>query len=152
MIFIKEITIRQIDQLVELFNEYRIFYGKDEDKVTAKQFLQDRIKNNESVIFVAVNDNDQLVGFVQLYPLFSSTNMGRIWLLNDLYVAPDHRGLKISKLLIERAKELARETNAVGISLETAKTNDIGNNLYPVTEFEVDEDHMYYFWGNDDRK
>lgn len=146
MISIKEFTIDQIDQLVELFNDYRIFYGKQGDTSGAKKFLLERIGNKESVIYVAGNDSGQLVGFVQLYPLFSSTNMGRLWLLNDLYVAPEYRGLKISKLLIDRSKQLARETNAIGISLETAKTNDIGNNLYPATGFEVDEEHVYYFW------
>lgn len=146
MISIKEFTIDQIDQLVELFNDYRIFYGKQGDTSGAKKFLLERIGNKESVIYVAGIDSGQLVGFVQLYPLFSSTNMGRLWLLNDLYVAPEYRGLKISKLLIDRSKQLARETNAIGISLETAKTNDIGNNLYPATGFEVDEEHVYYFW------
>jgi hypothetical protein len=30
--------------------------------------------------------------------------------------------------------------------LETAKSNTIGNNLYPRTSFFLDEDHNYYSW------
>ena len=42
----------------------------------------------------------------------------------------------ILKLLIESAKELCIETKACGILLETDKTNEIGNQLYPSCGFE----------------
>ena len=87
-----------------------------------------------------------MAGFVQLYPLFSSTRMKRLWLLNDLYVNPGYRGQNISVQLINRAKELVNETSACGLMLETAKSNEIGNKLYPRTDFILDEEHYYYFW------
>ena len=93
------------------------------------------------------NDKNQLVGFTQLYPIFSSTRMQRMWLLNDLFVHADHRGKGISKALIEKAKELARSNNAAGILLETEKNNDIGNQLYPSVGFEL-EGNNFYFWTN----
>ena len=71
-----------------------------------------------------------------------------MWLLNDLYVAPDFRGQGISKQLINRAKELARTTEACGILLETEKSNTIGNQLYPRTGFELESNH-FYFWTNE---
>jgi ribosomal protein S18 acetylase RimI-like enzyme len=49
-------------------------------------------------------------------------------------------------LLIEAAKTLCRETNSCGLVLETAKTNIIGNALYPKTGFQLDIEHNYYFW------
>jgi len=78
------------------------------------------------VIFVALLD-EQLVGFTQIYPLFSSTNMVPIWLLNDLFVAQEHRGKHISKGLIKAAQEHCKITKAKGISLETEKNNVPGN-------------------------
>jgi predicted N-acetyltransferase YhbS len=100
----------------------------------------------ESVIFVAENQIQELVGFVQLYPLFSSTKMKKLWLLNDLYVAENQRGKGISIALIDACKQHCITTKACGLILETAKTNIIGNNLYPKTGFELDEDHNYYSW------
>ncbi len=134
-----------LDHLVSLFDAYRVWYRMKSDPERAHSFLSKRIKNEESEIFLALTDEGRAVGFTQLYPLFSSTRMKRLWLLNDLYVDPEYRGEGISKLLIERAKKLARATNAAGISLETEKNNDIGNQLYPRTGFKLD-DHNFYFW------
>lgn len=145
---IKAANIEDLDQLSILFNEYRIFYKKTSDLAGAKKFLLDRMTNSESIILV-IEKKDVLVGFVQLYPLFSSTNMKRLWLLNDLYVTSSHRGKGLSKKLIERSKALCRKTNAHGLMLETEKSNEIGNKLYPRVGFELDVYHNHYFWSVD---
>ena len=145
---IKKATINDLKLLVELFDKYRVFYDKESDKQKAEEFLSDRLKLNDSEIFVAETNNNNLVGFVQLYPLFSSTRMQRLWLLNDLFVDKGNRGNGISKQLIETSKEFCKQTNACGIILETAKTNSIGNDLYPKVGFSVDLEHNYYSWDN----
>jgi len=83
---------------------------------------------------------------VQLYPIFSSTRMKKLWLLNDLYVETHFRGLGISVALIDAAKTFCKTTLSCGMILETTKSNDIGNNLYQNTGFELDSDHNYYSW------
>ena len=142
---IRKATLKDLTQLAELFDQYRVFYEKESDLQGAKDFLTQRLKKEESIIFVAEEAN-VLKGFVQLYPLFSSTRMKRLWLLNDLYVNATYRRQGVSVKLIDKAKELAHETKAVGLMLETAKTNAIGNKLYPRTGFELDTDHNYYSW------
>lgn len=146
MILIRKALISDVKQLAVLFDEYRIFYQHESDTGAANQFLSERISKKESEIFVAENNEKILTGFVQLYPVFSSTHMKRLWLLNDLYVNPGYRGQNISVQLINRAKELARETGACGLMLETAKSNEIGNKLYPKTGFILDAEHYYYYW------
>lgn len=143
---ISKATINDIDQLVHLFDEYRIFYKKESDLNNIKAFLSERINNNDSVIFVARSNDGVLMGFVQLYPLFSSVQMKRLWLLNDLYVTLKFRRLKVALMLIDSAKQMASETNSAGLLLETAKSNVAGNNLYLKTDFTLDTDHNYYFW------
>lgn len=72
--------------------------------------------------------------------------MKKLWLLNDLFVSPDYRGKGISKMLINSAKQLAKKIGACGVGLETEKSNIIGNNLYPNSDFELNENHNFYFW------
>src|SRR6266851_4244256 len=79
-----------LEALAPLFDGYRRFYRQPSDPQAARAFLAERLKRNESVIFVAVLDGG-IVGFTQLYPLFSSVSMKRLWLLNDLFVAPEAR-------------------------------------------------------------
>lgn len=143
---VRQATIKDINPLSELFDQYRIFYRKPSDVEQAKIFLKGRMEQNESVIYVACNHGGDLVGFVQLYPLFSSTQMQRYWLLNDLFVAEAYRRQGFSIALIEAAKRLCKETKAAGMFLETEKNNVEGNHLYPKTGFQLDEDHHYYFW------
>jgi GNAT superfamily N-acetyltransferase len=145
MATIRNATFSDLENLTDLFEGYRAFYQKQPDRAAARQFLQERMEHRESVIFIAL-EGETALGFTQLYPLFSSTRMKRLWLLNDLYVAPEHRGKGISKLLLERAKELARDTGACEVMLETAKTNDIGNRLYPAAGFELGTDFNWYHW------
>ena len=142
---IRKANLQDLAQLSQLFDEYRTFYHKSSDRSAAQQFLSERLENNDSEIFVA-EDGSQLVGFTQLYPLFSSTRMKRYWLLNDLYVNPNFRGKGFSKALIERAKQLCRESDSCGMYLETGKDNQIGNQLYPGAGFKKYDEVNFYEW------
>jgi len=128
-----------------LFDAYRIFYRKESDVESVNKFIQARLTQKDSVIYLAINAEGNGIGFTQLYPSFSSTKMKRMWILNDLFVDPNYRGQGISKLLITKAKELSQETKACGLLLETEKHNMIGNKLYPSVGFELEENN-FYFW------
>ena len=136
-----------VSQLAPLFDAYRVWYRKPSDLAGAIQFLNERLAKDESIIFIAINDNQDYIGFVQLYPAFSSTRMQKMWILNDLFVNKKERGKGHSKALINRAKKLCRETQAAGMLLETETSNDIGNKLYPSVGFELEENN-FYFWTN----
>ncbi|AQW97036.1 GNAT family N-acetyltransferase [Elizabethkingia anophelis] len=138
-------TLHDLESLTLIFEKYRDFYKKQGDYEGAKSFLKERISNNESVIYIAEADG-KTIGFTQLYPLFSSTRMKKLWLLNDLYVEEEYRQKGISIALIDKAKELCRETGACQLSLETSKTNMVGNNLYPKTDFQLDTEANFYYW------
>jgi GNAT superfamily N-acetyltransferase len=142
---IRKATAHDLPQLTTLFDGYRVFYGKHSDLAGAKNFLSERLDAGDSEIFVA-EDEHILTGFVQLYPLFSSVRMKRLWLLNDLFVSSAFRGKGISVKLIDEAKALCKSTNACGMYLETAKNNNIGNTLYPRSGFVLNDAHNFYDW------
>jgi len=146
---IRTATTNDTNQLSHLLDGYRIFYQKDSDLAGAKKFLEERMTQKDSTIYVAESNDKTLIGFVQLYPLFSTTRMKKFWLLNDLYVTPAARGQHISVRLIDRAKQHVIETQACGMFLETEKTNGIGNQLYPRVGFKLNEGCNYYEWNND---
>ena len=139
-------TLTDLEQLSKLFDAYRVFYRKESDINAGKKFISERLKQKDSELFVCETAEGQLAGFVQLYPLFSSTRMQRLWLLNDLYVDPKHRGQQVSVQLIEASKRLAQASGACGLILETEKSNLIGNNLYPKTGFKRNEGSNFYEW------
>ena len=142
---VREAKLSDLENLSDLFNSYRMFYGKKSDLKVANEFLRSRIENKDSKIFVC-DLNNELSGFVQLYPIFSSTRVSKYWLLNDLFVDIEKRGKGYSKLLIDRSKELVIQSEACGMMLETEKSNDIGNMLYPSTGFKKNELCNFYEW------
>lgn len=142
---IRKATIEDLDQLSTLFDSYRVFYKKQSNVNEAKLFLTSRLTLNDSTILVAETAK-VLVGFTQLYPSFSSTQMKPLLILNDLFVNSNYRSNGISKLLIENAKQIAKAASSSGLMLETEKSNTIGNQLYPSIGFELNQTNNFYFW------
>jgi ribosomal protein S18 acetylase RimI-like enzyme len=143
---VSQATIHDLDALVVLFNEYRIFYSQPSDTDKARDFLFDRFEHNESVLFI-VKDTEayQTIGFVQLYPSFSSISMKRSWVLNDLYVLEAYRGRGVAQLLIDAAIEFAIQTKAKGLALSTAIDNRNAQRIYERNGFKKDDVYFHYF-------
>ncbi len=137
-------TLDQLEDLVPLFDGYRVFYGQPSDFERARTFLRERMYLRESVVFLAYVEK-QAVGFTQLYPSFSSVTTERLWILNDLYIIPDMRGQRIGEKLLHRAAEFSRSFGAKGLSLSTELSNKIGQKLYERVGFERDTEFYYYF-------
>jgi len=138
-------TEKHLDQLVEIFEEYRLFCGCEPSPKETKAFLKKLICNQESVLFIAIDsDTDKLMGFVNLYPSYSTLALQRLWILNDLGVSSHFRGKGVSKALIQKVQEFAKETNAVRIELKTAVQNTTARNLYKAMDFTIDADNVYY--------
>jgi ribosomal protein S18 acetylase RimI-like enzyme len=128
-IAVRRADANDLDALTGLFDAYRQFYKQPSDVVAARTFLVERIAHDESVVLIAEHEANA-IGFVQLYPLFSSVRLGRTWLLNDLYVAPQARRLGAARALLDAACAFARERGALGLELETGAGNLSAQALY----------------------
>ena len=137
-----------VDAVAPLFDAYRQFYQQSSDPALARAFIAERLARSESVIFLAERGG-RAVGFVQLYPLFSSTaaRPRRLWLLNDLFVAPSARGGGVARALLDRARRLGEETGAAGLELATARTNTPAQRLYESLGWRQDEQFLRYELG-----
>jgi GNAT superfamily N-acetyltransferase len=145
--FIRSLGLPDIQALVPLFDAYRQFYRQPQDRIAAEKFIRERLKQSEAVIYGYFN-NDQLVGFTLLYPLFSSVRMKPFYLLNDLFVLPEFRNNQVGSALLRHCQSIARSKNHAGIMLETEITNEIGNHVYPAVGFEKIDTSNFYFWEN----
>ena len=143
-----EATTAHVPDLIPLFDAYRIFYRQNSDYKGAQKFLSDRLQNNESIIYIAFID-ENAIGFVQLFPIFSSVSMEPMYLLNDLYVERNYRGQGIGKALINQAKSLCIEKGYKGLALQTEADNP-AQHIYEYMEFNKDPD-LFYFWTNKER-
>ena len=141
---IQKATLNELHSLSELFDLYRVFYEQPSNLEDAKEFLRERLVNEESVVFIALDEDDSL-GFVQLYPSFSSISMKRTWILNDLFVKESARKKGVGEKLLQTAITFARETNANGVSLETGKENVNAQRLYERFGFVKESIYFYHY-------
>jgi len=143
---VKRATAADLDAVAPLFDAYRQFYGQRSDLAAARAFLEERLRREESVIFVAVDDEggNEALGFTQLYPSFSSVSVRRLWILNDLFVRPGLRRGGVGRRLLERAREWAIETDAKGLMLATAVSNAAARALYESCGWRRDDEFEHY--------
>jgi GNAT superfamily N-acetyltransferase len=126
---IKKAAAEDVKLIAPLFDAYRVFYNQPSNEKAAAVFLQNRLTNNESVIFIAFAD-DIAVGFCQLFPIFSSVGLQRTWLLNDLYVNENARGKGVAAALLQQAKEFGIATDARWLLLQTGADNFRAQSVY----------------------
>ncbi len=141
---VRQAQLSDLDLLAELFDLYRQFYLYPHDLPLARDFLRERIGNQESVIYLAKNEQDEGLGFVQLYPSFSSTLAGKVWILYDLFVHPRARRQGVALALMKRAERLAIETGSVEINLATAIDNVEAQALYESLGYKRDRNFLVY--------
>ena len=141
---IQRATINDLNSVAELFDAYRVFYQQESNLEGARNFLKERLENEDSVVFIAYDEINP-VGFVQLYPTFSSVSMKKSWILNDLFVHETARKKGFGEKLIKTAIEFAEETGAKGVSLETGNDNVNAQRLYEKIGFKKESNYFYYF-------
>lgn len=122
MIKIQQANINDIEDLEVIFSLYLKFYEVESIRDDNITFLRERVQNNESVLFTAKKD-DEIVGFTQLFPTFSSASLKKVYILNDLFVLENYRNQGIAKLLMHQVIEFAKENNCARVSLSTARNN-----------------------------
>ena len=142
---IRKADIGDIKEVAVLFDQYRIFYKQVSDIDAAQKFLTERMQKKESVIFVAILDHI-MVGFTQLYPIFSSVSMKRAWLLNDLFVAPEARGSGAADSLLKAAQQMGADTSSRWMVLQTATTNHRAQKVYERNGWKKDHEYFSYYY------
>ncbi len=144
MISIIKANLDHIHLVAPLLDKYRVFYKQDSNLNAAKQFLEERISKNESVVFIAFDD-DEPVGFTQLYTTFSSVSLQPVFVLNDLYVSKAYRDNGIGEALLNHAKDFCKKSGYKGLALETSIDNP-AQKLYEKLGWKKDLDCFHYFW------
>ncbi|MRN51890.1 GNAT family N-acetyltransferase [Paenibacillus monticola] len=144
---IERASMEDMELLIPLFDEYRMFYGQVSDPTGARDFLTERLKLDESVIFMAVvgeGINKRAGGLTQLYPSFSSVTMQRLWILNDLFVSAAQRGFGLGSMLLTSARAFAVSTGTKGLSLTTMTDNMVAQRLYERQGYLKDDEFYTY--------
>jgi GNAT superfamily N-acetyltransferase len=143
---VKQATIENLDEIVSLYNEYRISDNQEPNLDGVKTFLFDCFVRMETIIFIAIEEESNgIIGFSQLFPSIASISMKRSLILNDMYIKENFRNQGVAKMLLEAVRLYAVKINAHGIGLTTEKDNNIAQLLYEKNGYKKDLNILNYY-------
>lgn len=140
---IRQAVLADAETVAPLFDAYRQFYQQSADMSLALAFIRERLARQDSVILLAEDSLKVAVGFLQMYPSFSSVSARRIWIMNDLYVSHSARGQGVAHALMQAAKAHAAATGAKRIVLSTGHDNP-AQKLYESLGYQRDTYFFHY--------
>lgn len=136
--------IDDLDEALELFEEYREFQGQPRDRAAARAFLQARFEHGDSIVFIA-RRADAPMGFAQVYPSHSSVALARVFILNDLFVRASGRLHGVASRLLAAVEAHAWSLGAARLTLNVARDNVEAQALYEARGWRRDQQfHMYH--------
>jgi GNAT superfamily N-acetyltransferase len=124
----------ELQRALPLFAGYQRFYGVEHpDDERNLEFFGRFIEPSEDGVLLGAFVDGDVVGFACLYWTFSSVSAAEIALMNDLFVAPGHRGTGVGRVLIDAAAAFARRRGCHHLEWFTAIDNDTAQRLYDRT-------------------
>ncbi len=145
---IRAATLDDLLALQPLLRAYCDFYDANpsDDGLLAMARGAIELPDDEAFILAATaDDGDEPIGFAACWWKWSSLNGARILFLDDLYVAPDHRGAGHADALIAAIAERGRAGGAPVVAWLTQETNKraravydrVGGTFEPLLEYEL---------------
>ena len=124
------LTYDFIDEFAVLMDEYRVFYGKQSNFNESKQYVSHLLKDKKVIFLMAITGDKRSIGFCTLFQSYSSVQVKKIFILNDLYVHKNHRHHGYGTKLLDAAITLAKREKVKFLKLETAKDNVTAQSVY----------------------
>lgn len=121
-----------IPQLYDLMVQYIVdFYNQPQpNELELKKLIQYLIDHPSVGLQLVAEKEGKLVGFATLYFTFSTLQVKKAAIFNDLFVLHSARGQKVGEQLFENCLHYIREHNFAYMTWETAKDNLIAQGLY----------------------
>ena len=141
----ESVTLDTLNDVTPLFDAYRVFYKQESDIPGCRRFLKGLIEGNNNYMWMALNEQGDPLGFVNLYPIFTSVGMAPTFLLNDLYVVPEFRKSGVGTFLLQHASKWASSRGAIRLHLETGVDNTTAQKLYESLGWKKEKDTLFYY-------
>ena len=129
---VRPVTHDDLPALLALIADYQRFYDNPapDDAHNAEFFGRFVAPSDRGMLIAAYADDGAVAGYTCLYWTFSSVSATDVVLLNDLYVAPSHRGARVGEALIAAARDVALERGCSHLRWATTLDNRRAQRLY----------------------
>ena len=133
-VMVRAIQSKDFDQWLSLWDGYNAFYGRAGASGLPREITETtwgRFFNPIEPVFALVAEHEgEVVGLAHYLFHRSTTRLGPVCYLQDLFTAPTRRKLGIGKALINNVYEQASLAGASRVYWQTQATNEAGRALY----------------------
>ncbi|MFE5323951.1 GNAT family N-acetyltransferase [Paenibacillus sp. NPDC056579] len=130
-IMVRRAERKDVPQLAELMKQYMEFYQRplpEDGKL--QDFIVHLLDHPDSGLQFVAESDGELSGFATLYYTFSTLQLKRAAVMNDLFVAADARGRRIGEALFQACLAYVREHHYAYMTWETARDNHSAQAFY----------------------
>lgn len=113
-----------------LVGAYLDFYAVPAEPADVEAFCRALLGGDDGVQLLARGAGGAAIGFATVYWSWTTTRLGRLGVMNDLFVAPAARGSGAADALILAARDLAAERGCVALEWQTALDNHRAQAVY----------------------
>jgi GNAT superfamily N-acetyltransferase len=131
-------TRREIEELAELFDDYRAHYGQAPDVARSVTWLERNLESSRLRAFVAA-DQGRSIGFATTMEVPASLQLGHFWQIRDLFVVPHQRRRGIGRALLDAVRIAATAAGASRLVLQTEIDNEAALRLYAESGYSLVE-------------
>ncbi len=131
---IRAVAVEDFDAWKPLWDAYNAFYGRKGPTALPEEITQATwsrfFDSNEPVHALVAESSGRIVGLAHYLFHRSTTQLGHICYLQDLFTVEEARGKGIGRGLIEAVYARAREAGAKRVYWQTHETNARATRLY----------------------
>jgi GNAT superfamily N-acetyltransferase len=131
---VREVERSDFDRWLPLWNGYNAFYGRagptalpsDITEATWERFFDP----GEPMYALVAEAGDEIIGLAHSLFHRSTTSLGPICYLQDLFTSEAARGKGVATALVERVCDAAKQAGAARVYWQTHETNESARRLY----------------------
>jgi GNAT superfamily N-acetyltransferase len=131
---VREVELSDFDRWLPLWDRYNAFYGRagptalpsEVTETTWARFFDPA----EPMQALVAEAGGELIGLTHFLFHRSTTSIGPICYLQDLFTSEAARGKGVASALVERVCEAAKRAGAARVYWQTHETNEVARRLY----------------------
>ncbi len=114
-----------LDLVYELIKKLLIELGEEASSLSyiTKDMISQLMQNNRTTVLLSIDENDNALGFATLTETQAIYAGGNYGVIDEMYVDPEFRSLKVGNALIAAIKEIGKQKdwNRIDVTAPTEK-------------------------------
>lgn len=127
---IRVVEPKDLSALLLLARQYLAFYHTKVDQEDLRKWAEYFLMHPQEGFFCLSEQDGQAIGFATVYLSWSTLSLGRIAVLNDLFITESWRGQGHGEKLFQFVASLTKDRGVVRLEWETTVGNKRAQALY----------------------